>query len=66
MHKTVFLSKPAPTDGNVKLRVVSTGTTASAGDYTLSGSASSGTLTFATATFTAETASERVTITQIP
>ena len=34
---TVFLSKPAPTDVKVKLRVLSTGTTASAGDYTLSG-----------------------------
>ena len=42
------------------------GSTSNDGDYTLSGSASSGTLTFATATFTAETASERVTVTQIP
>ena len=42
------------------------GSASNDGDYTLSGSASAGTLTFATATFTAETASERVTITQIP
>jgi len=42
------------------------GSASNDGDYTLSGSASAGTLTFATATFTAETASERITITQIP
>ena len=42
------------------------GSTSNDGDYTLSGSASAGTLTFATGTFTAETASERITITQIP
>ena len=42
------------------------GSSSNDGDYTLSGSASAGTLTFATGTFTAETASERITITQIP
>ena len=42
------------------------GSVSNDGDYTLSGSASAGTLTFATGTFTAETASERVSITQIP
>ena len=34
---TAFLSKPAPEDVKVKFRVVPTGTTASTGDYTLSG-----------------------------
>jgi len=42
------------------------GSSSNDGDYTLSGSASSGTLTFATGTFTAESASERITIQQIP
>jgi len=42
------------------------GSASNDGDYTLSGSASAGTLTFVTGTFTAETASERITITQIP
>ena len=42
------------------------GSASNDGDYTLSGSASSGTLTVATGTFTAETASERITIRQIP
>jgi len=42
------------------------GSASNDGDYTLSGSASAGTLTFATGTFTAETASERISITQIP
>jgi len=42
------------------------GSSSNDGDYTLSGSASAGTLTFATGTFTAETAGERITITQIP
>ena len=50
-------------DGD-KIRIK--GSTSNDGDYTLSGSASSGTLTFATGTFTAESAGERVTITQIP
>ena len=50
-------------DGD-KIRIK--GSASNDGDYTLSGSASSGTLTFATGTFTAETASERITITQIP
>ena len=42
------------------------GSASNDGDYTLSGSASAGTLTFVTGTFTDETASERITITQIP
>ena len=42
------------------------GSASNDGDYTLSGSASAGTLTFATGTFTDETASERISITQIP
>ena len=42
------------------------GSASNDGDYTLSGSASAGTLTFVTGTFTAETASERINITQIP
>ena len=42
------------------------GSASNDGDYTLSGSASAGTLTVATGTFTAETASERITIRQIP
>jgi len=42
------------------------GSSSNDGDYTLSGSASAGTLTFATATFTAESAGERINITQIP
>ena len=42
------------------------GSASNDGDYTLSGSASEGTLTFVTGTFTDETASERITITQIP
>ena len=50
-------------DGD-KIRIK--GSASNDGDYTLSGSASAGTLTFATGTFTAETASERITITQIP
>jgi len=50
-------------DGD-KIRI--RGSASNDGDYTLSGSASAGTLTFATGTFTAETASERITITQIP
>lgn len=36
------------------------------GDYTLNGTANTGTLTVATGTFTAETAGERIVITQIP
>ena len=51
------------TDGD-RIRVQ--GSASNDGDYTLSGSASSGTLTVATGTFTAETASERITIRQIP
>mgnify|MGYP003108542735 CR=1 FL=1 len=50
-------------DGD-KIRI--RGSASNDGDYTLSGSASAGTLTFATGTFTEETASERITITQIP
>lgn len=50
-------------DGN-RIKVV--GSASNDGDYTLSGSASAGTLTVATGTFTAESAGERVTITQIP
>ncbi len=51
------------TDGD-KIRVQ--GSTSNDGDYTLSGTANTGTLTVATGTFTAETAGERITITQIP
>ena len=50
-------------DGD-RIRIV--GSSSNDGDYTLSGSAGAGTLTVATGTFTAESASERVTITQIP
>jgi len=50
-------------DGD-KIRI--RGSASNDGDYTLSGSASAGTLTLATGTFTAETASERISITQIP
>ena len=50
-------------DGD-RIRIV--GSSSNDGDYTLSGSASAGTLTVATGTFTAESANERVTITQIP
>ena len=50
-------------DGD-KIRI--RGSASNDGDYTLSGSASAGTLTFATGTFTAETKSERISITQIP
>ena len=50
------------TDGD-KIRVQ--GSTSNDGDYTLSGTANTGTLTVATGTFTAETAGERITITQI-
>jgi hypothetical protein len=50
-------------DGD-KIRVQ--GSTSNDGDYTLSGTANTGTLTVATGTFTAETAGERITITQIP
>ena len=51
------------TDGD-KIRVQ--GSTSNDGDYTLSGTANTGTLTVATGTFTEETAGERITITQIP
>lgn len=51
------------TDGD-KIRVQ--GSTSNDGDYTLNGTANSGTLTVATGTFTAETAGQRITITQIP
>ena len=51
------------TDGD-KIRVQ--GSTSNDGDYTLSGTANTGTLTVATGTFTAETAGERITITQMP
>ena len=47
-----------------KIRVI--GSASNDGEYTLSGSASAGTLTVATGTFTAETASESITIYQIP
>ena len=50
------------TDGD-KIRVQ--GSTSNDGDYTLNGTANSGTLTVATGTFTAETAGQRITITQI-
>jgi len=50
-------------DGD-KIRV--RGSSSNDGDYTLSGSASAGTLTFATGTFTAESAGQRITINQIP
>ena len=51
------------TDGD-KIRVQ--GSASNDGDYTLSGTANTGTLTVATGTFTAETKGERITITQIP
>ena len=51
------------TDGD-KIRVQ--GSTSNDGDYTLNGTANSGTLTVTTGTFTAETAGQRITITQIP
>ena len=51
------------TDGD-KIRVQ--GSTSNDGDYTLNGTANSGTLTVATGTFTAETAGQRITVTQIP
>ena len=50
-------------DGD-RIRII--GSASNDGEYTLSGTANSGTLTVATGTFTAETASERITITQIP
>ena len=50
-------------DGD-RIRVI--GSASNDGEYTLSGSASAGTLTVATGTFTAETASESITIYQIP
>ena len=50
-------------DGD-KIRI--RGSASNDGDYTLSGSASAGTLTFATGTFTAETAGQSITIYQIP
>ncbi len=50
-------------DGD-RIRVV--GSASNDGDYTLSGSASAGTLTVATGTFTTESVGERITITQIP
>ena len=42
------------------------GSTSNDGDYTLNGTANTGTLTVDTGTFTAETAGQRITITQIP
>jgi len=50
-------------DGD-KIRVQ--GSTSNDGDYTLAGTANSGTLTVGTGAFTAETAGQRITITQIP
>ena len=50
-------------DGD-RIRVI--GSASNDGEYTLSGSASAGTLTVATGTFTAETAGESITIYQIP
>ena len=50
-------------DGD-KIRVQ--GSTSNDGDYTLNGTANTGTLTVDTGTFTAETAGQRITITQIP
>ncbi len=50
-------------DGD-KIRV--RGSSSNDGDYTLSGTANSGTLTVATGTFTAESAAQRITIQQIP
>ena len=50
-------------DGD-KIRV--RGSSSNDGDYTLSGTANSGTLTDATGTFTAESAAQRITIQQIP
>ena len=51
------------TDGD-RIRVIGSGS--NDGEYTLSGTANSGTLTVATGTFTAETASESITIYQVP
>ena len=51
------------TDGD-KIRVQ--GSASNDGDYTLNGTANTGTLTVATGTFTSESAGERITITQIP
>ena len=50
-------------DGD-RIRVI--GSASNDGEYTLAGSASDGTLTVATGTFTAETASESITIYQVP
>jgi len=50
-------------DGD-KIRVQ--GSASNDGDYTLNGTANTGTLTVDTGTFTAETAGQRITITQIP
>ena len=50
-------------DGD-KIRV--RGSSSNDGDYILSGTANSGTLTVATGTFTAESATQRITIQQIP
>lgn len=50
-------------DGD-KIRV--RGSSSNDGDYILSGTANSGTLTVATGTFTAESAAQRITIQQIP
>jgi hypothetical protein len=50
-------------DGD-KIRVQ--GSTSNDGDYTLNGTANSGTLSVAIGAFTAETAGQRITITQIP
>ena len=50
-------------DGD-RIRVIGSGS--NDGEYTLSGTANSGTLTVATGTFTAETASESITIYQVP
>ena len=50
-------------DGD-KIRVQ--GSTSNDGDYTLNGTANTGTLTVDTGTFTSETAGQRITITQIP
>tara|TARA_R110002051_G_scaffold139336_1_gene212056 strand:+ start:256 stop:963 length:708 start_codon:yes stop_codon:yes gene_type:complete len=47
-----------------RIRVI--GSTSNDGEYTLAGSASAGTLTVATGTFTAETKSESITIYQVP
>lgn len=50
-------------DGD-RIRVI--GSASNDGEYTLAGSASAGTLTVATGTFTAETKSESITIYQVP